>query len=268
MFAVFENTSATWYSLPLNYRESSLYTADKDVEEMACDDNQPEGMEVDVKNTSKVVPSSSDNKVNPAQIRQKRKIERDPVKHVANITRATLQQLKELTYLSQDTDVLNDVTTELQILVAKLSATIPKSSEGIYLCGSPKKKKKRTKGQMKQKLRNIGCIPKKKKPGKKRADWWHRNRVGAKANMLRKTYKVNVPVPGFITIKDEESELFLHPRIQATADNWRDVYRNLLTPTELECLNPGSLVNDLVIEAFLQYENLQELKLYNCRVFV
>ena len=126
---------------------------------MACDDNQPEGMEVDVKNTSKVVPSSSDNKVNPAQILQKRKIERDPVKHVANITRATLQQLKELTYLSQDTDVLNDVATELQILVAKLSATIPKSSEGIYLRGSPKKKKKRTKGQMKQKLRNIGCIP-------------------------------------------------------------------------------------------------------------
>jgi hypothetical protein len=141
MFAVFENTSADWYSLPLNYRESSLYTADKDVEEMACDGDQPEDMEVDANNTIKMVPSSSDN-VNPAKLPQKRKRERDPAKHAANTTRATLQQLKELTYLSQDTDALNDVTKELKILVAKLSATIPKSSEGIYLCGSPKKKKK------------------------------------------------------------------------------------------------------------------------------
>ena len=48
-------------------------------------------------------------------------------------------------YLSQDTDALNDVTKELKILVAKLSATIPKNSEGIYLRGSPKKKKRHTK---------------------------------------------------------------------------------------------------------------------------
>ena len=78
---------------------------------------------------------------------------------------------------------------------------------------------------------------------------------------------MDVPVPACITIKDEENEELLennfHPHVQATADNWRGVYKNLLIPAELECLNPGRLVNDLVIEAFLRYENLQELQLYS-----
>jgi hypothetical protein len=256
MFAVFENSSADWYNLPLNYRESSLYTADKDVEKNAYNGEQPEDtMEVNdtANKTESGSPHSDD--VEPAgvaQLPQKRKIIKDPAKHAGNITRATLQQLKELTYLSQDTDVLNDVTKELQILVTKLSASVPKSCEGIYLRASPKKIKKRNNEQeMKQKLKHIGCIAKKKKPGKRRSDWWHRNRVGIRANMLKKMYKVNVPVS--ITIEDgENEEENLDSRVQATADNWRDVYRSLLIPVELECLNPGCLVNDLIIEAFLR----------------
>ena len=112
-------------------------------------------------------------------------------------------------------------------------------------------KKRNTEQEMKQKLKHIGCIDKKKKPGKRRSDWWHRNRVGIRANMLKKMYKVNVPVS--ITIEDgENEEENLDSRVQATADNWRDVYRSLLIPVELECLNPGCLINDLIIEAFLR----------------
>ena len=56
-----------------------------------------------------------------AQLPPKRKISQ---KHVANITRATLQQLKELTYLSQDTDTLTEVTKELRSLISKLITTV------------------------------------------------------------------------------------------------------------------------------------------------
>ena len=111
------------------------------------------------------------------QLPQKSKIGQNPLKHVANITRATLQQLKELTHLNQDTDTLNNVAKELKSLIAKLSATVPKSNEGIYLrCSPPQKKKKRnkrnTKLEVRLNLNDVGCIAK-KKSGKKRLDWWH-----------------------------------------------------------------------------------------------
>ena len=239
---------------------------------MECSGDEPEDREVDHINDNNsdnhtessttpadsVPPEShSTESTGVVQLPQKRKIDQNPVKHVANITRATLQQLKELTYLSQDTNTLNDVTKELKSLVVKLSATIPKSSEGIYLHASPKKNNKRnkrnTKLEIRQKVKSVGCIAKKKKKsGKKRLDWWHRNRVGSKANMLKKFYKVNVPVS--ITIEDEENEesQSIALRVQSAADSWRNVYRSLLIPKELECLKPGCLVNDLVIEAFLR----------------
>ena len=213
MFAVFENTNAEWSNLPLNYRESTLYTANRDVEGMHCSGDQPEDREVDDKKVDdnksatelsttpadSVPPESgSTEPTRVAQLPQTRKMPQNPVKHVANITRATLQQLKELKYLSQDTDTLNDVTTELKSHVAKLSATVPKRSEGIYFRASPKRnnrgKKKTTKPEIKQKFNNVGCIAKKKKKGKKQLDWWLRNHVGSKANMMKKFYKVNVPV--------------------------------------------------------------------------
>ncbi|XP_046845653.1 uncharacterized protein LOC124439472, partial [Xenia sp. Carnegie-2017] len=103
-----------------------------------------------------------------------------------------------------------------------------------------------------EKLKNIGCIAKMKKTGKKRLDWWHRNRVGTRANMLKKMYNVNVPV---VTIEDgeQEEQQNFYSCLHATSDNWRNMYRNLLIPAELQCLNPGCLVSDLIIEAFLQY---------------
>ena len=275
MFAVFENTSAEWSNLPINYRESSLYTADMDVEGMECSTDQHENREVhdiDKDNSenhteSGITPANSvpptgsptsgiTEPTGVTQLPQKRKIGQNPLKHVANITRATLQQLKELTYLSQDTDILNNVTKELKSLIAKLSATVPKSNEGIYLHGSPQKNKKRnkrnTKLEVRLKLNNVGCIAKKKKSGKKRLDWWHRNRIGSRANMLKKFYKVNVPV--LITVDDEENEESqgIALRVQSSAENWRNVYRSLLIPKEFECLNPGRLVNDLVIESFFR----------------
>ena len=70
--------------------------------------------------------------------------------------------------------------------------------------------------------------------------------------MLKKFYKVNVPV--LITVDDEENEESqgIALRVQSSAENWRNVYRSLLIPKEFECLNPGRLVNDLVIESFLR----------------
>ena len=71
--------------------------------------------------------------------------------------------------------------------------------------------------------------------------------------MLKKFYRVNVPVS--ITVDDEENEESqgIALRVQSSAENWRNVYRlSLLIPKEFECLNLGRLVNDLVIESFLR----------------
>ena len=118
--------------------------------------------------------------------------------------------------------------------------------------GKQKRNKRNTKLEVRLKLNNVGCIAKKKKSGKKRLDWWHRNRIGSRANMLKKFYKVNVPV--LITVDDEENEESqgIALRVQSSAENWRNVYRSLLIPKEFEYLNPGRLVNDLVIESFLR----------------
>lgn len=86
----------------------------------------------------------------------------------------------------------------------------------------PQKNKKRnrrnTKLEVRLKLNNVGCIAN-KKSGKKRLDWWHRNRIGSRANMLKKFYKVNVPVS--ITVDDEENEESqgIALRVQSSAEN-------------------------------------------------
>ena len=138
VFAVFENTSDDWSDLPINYRESSLYTADKDVEGMECSVDRQEDKEVDDRDDNNrtqtdlgTMPADSASLESGStesttqvmkQLPPKRKTSQ---KHVANIPRATLQQLKELTYLSQDTDTLTEVTKELKSLISKLSATVP-----------------------------------------------------------------------------------------------------------------------------------------------
>ena len=195
IFDVFENTSTDWSDLPINYRESSLYTADKDIESMECSVDRQEDREVDDSDDNRpqtdlgTMPADSESLESGStesttqvmeQLPPKRKTSQ---KHVANITRATLQQLEELTYLSPDT--LTEVTKELKSLISKLSATVSNSNEGTYLRGSPrknakKKNKRNTKLEVRLKLKNVGCIDNKKKSGKKRLDWWHRNRFQSK----------------------------------------------------------------------------------------
>lgn len=60
-----------------------------------------------------------------------------------------------------------DLHSELQSLISKLSATVPKSSEGIYIWVSLKKAKRENNKQYFKKLRNIACISKKEKTREK-----------------------------------------------------------------------------------------------------
>ena len=57
--------------------------------------------------------------------------------------------------------------------------------------------------------------------------------------MLKKFYKVNVPVS--ITVDDEENEESqgIALRVQSSAENWRNAYRSFLIPKEFECLKLG-----------------------------
>jgi hypothetical protein len=68
---------------------------------------------------------------------------------------ATLQQLKALTYQSQDTDILNWCDKRAPDSGCQVKCV--SSKEGIYPCVS-REKKRNTEQEMKQKLENTGCI--------------------------------------------------------------------------------------------------------------
>ena len=84
-------------------------------------------------------------------------------------------------------------------------------------------------------------------PAKKRLDSSHRNRVGQKADMMKKMYKVNVPVPENTELKESQKS----PSTKVNKE-WRDCYLSLINKSELVCLESGSWLNDLVIDAALQ----------------
>lgn len=268
MFAVFEHTDTEWYTLPHKYRESALYTADKDVEELTEATDQPAVEQPHNSNIGSTGPGtyiSRDVNTEPnwsstevGQLPQKRKHTREPAKEAANKARAALQQLKELTYLSQNTEVLQAATRELQSLVTKISASIPKSNEGMYLRTSPKKRRRGTaRKEKKEKLKNVGSIGKHRKPGQRKTDWHYRNRVGKRASILKKTFKVDVPIPvstdkTVFPNAENKPEPPHENSIGQTPGNWRDVHRKLLIPAELACLNPNGLLNDQVIDSYFQ----------------
>ena len=100
--------------------------------------------------------------------------EKRSIKALAIKARAVLKIVTDLTYLCKDKEMLQLIAATVSTLEEKVTNKLPQDS-GLLV-----------------RLKNIGCLKSYEHPAKKQKHWKCRNRVGSKADMLRKTYRVNI----------------------------------------------------------------------------
>lgn len=241
MFAIFNHVEGvSWLSLPEAYRGCAHLNPDRS----SC---HPDSESTSAHN--KEVPPHVEHGENGSSeclldLPEKKK---QSIKTCAQKARARLSALMGLTYECKDTQVLEDITNKLSELENIVQSSIPKSSgDFLTLRSSPTKRRRTSKKNVSSK-NNIGCLKGYEPPAKKRLHSSHRNRVGQKADMMRKMYKVNVPVP-----ENNKAKEPLKPVTTKPSAEWRNCYRTLVTKRELLCLESGNWLNDMVIDAALQ----------------
>ena len=106
---------------------------------------------------------------------------------MAKETKITLKMIETLTYSCQDTEILNTVNTQLQTFYDKINSSIPQM-EGLIIRPAIARQAKVIYKKYKTRLLNskISALPLSKKRGKHKENAAVRNRVGRKANRLRK----------------------------------------------------------------------------------
>ena len=101
--------------------------------------------------------------------------------------------IETLTYSCQDTEMLTTVNTELQTLYNKIKCTIPQV-EGLVIRPAIAQQAKAVSRKYRTRLLNskFSALPPSKKRGRHKEKAAVRNRVGRKANRLRKVIYHNV----------------------------------------------------------------------------
>ena len=209
MFDIFKWVDGIdWYTLPESYLCAPYISADNDslsnfqrtvhTTQTTCTINDA------TESTEEPELDDTSDKVTTLPIKEKTSL-----KSLAIKARTALKSLQDLTYLSKDKDAMKRIADTATSLEKELKGTIPDES-GLLVRTSPLKKKKKPQPKKKCKQKNtglekIGCLKKYQPPAKKQKHWRHRNRVGEKADMLRKTYNVHV------TINSPENTLSKNP---------------------------------------------------------
>ena len=104
------------------------------------------------------------------------------LKQQGETLRTALKVLETLTYSCTDTDVLQELTTKVEELITDFKTKIPQDN-GLIL--RPEARKAAQK--MAQKIsRKYKALPTMTRRGRHKMDWKYRNRVGQKADKLRK----------------------------------------------------------------------------------
>ena len=117
------------------------------------------------------------------------------LKAAAERARITLKELESLTYTCSSTSDLLLLNQQLQDLKTDFQSKLP-SDEGIIIrpaviATALKAKKKYAHFRARQ--RRCSTIKEGEKKGRKRMDSRFRNRVGARADRLRRVRRVNIP---------------------------------------------------------------------------
>lgn len=213
MFAIFRWVEGVnWYSLPSSYISSPHISVDNEsISEFKrpIDSMQTNSQEIEPTNTPSPtediehVENNDDDFNTQLPIKTKKSI-----KSLAVRARTAIRSIQDLTYLIKDKAALENIIETASTLEKEIKATI-KDESGLLVGSSPQKKKKRQrKTKRNTKLDKIGTLKKYQPPTKKQHHWRHRNRVGRKADMLRKTFKVDVPIdsPEMSTPQDVQYE--------------------------------------------------------------
>lgn len=121
--------------------------------------------------------------------------------------RITLKEIETLTYSCSSTLDLMDLDKQLKSLRTELQSKLPQE-EGIIIRPAVVARALKTKkkyAQLRQKKQNCSALTLSKKRGKRKADSKYRNRVGARADRLRKvnvlsqSYKLNNSFTGSLS---------------------------------------------------------------------
>lgn len=112
------------------------------------------------------------------------------LKTAAERARITLKEIETLTYSCSSTLDLIDLDKQLKSLRTELQSKLPQE-EGIIIRPAVVARALKTKkkyAQLRQNKQNCSALTLSKKRGKRRADSKYRNRVGARAERLRKVH--------------------------------------------------------------------------------
>ena len=107
------------------------------------------------------------------------------VKLQAQKVRVTLKALEGLTYVCTDVLLLEDINKKLEGVMADVRSTLP-AADGLVIRPAIKDRIKQSEVRT---TRGYSSLPQYHKRGKKRDDYKYRNRVGKRAEQLRKVHK-------------------------------------------------------------------------------
>ena len=111
------------------------------------------------------------------------------LKSAGERARITLKSIESLTYMCTDASKLVDLDAKLKLLLQAFKAGLPQE-EQLVIRPSVISRALSTKRKYARIKLNLSCskLPKAKPRGRKKADSKVRNRIGAKADRLRKVY--------------------------------------------------------------------------------
>ena len=104
--------------------------------------------------------------------------------------RVNLKAIESLTYTCTDPQLLRKLNNQLQSIINDFRSNLPEN-EGIVVLPAVHERAKRA--LRNKKSLNQLSLPLYKKRGRKRLDSAYRNRVGRKANALRKVHLIPTP---------------------------------------------------------------------------
>ena len=109
------------------------------------------------------------------------------LKKEAQNARITLKAIESLTYECSDGALLKELNTKLKHVMEEFRSKLP-TAEGLVIRSSIKERVKRAE----RCTQKISSLPAYKPRGRKKADSAYRNRVGRRADVLRKASNVHV----------------------------------------------------------------------------
>ena len=235
-----------WDALPLKYKENPIFNVDQACyKEFSIDDNVP------------VSPTKDENMPNKQENSHKNSLTSAPKftqdQKLANNCREVLKEILNLTYLCSDTTQLQILENTLKKAKRELKENII-TEEGLIVREKPQVKQNQHSSQKQLTKEKYTALPLRKKKTTTKIGEQIKKPSSAFCDGLPKSYDerqvCHTSQEQTPAINDTQPS---QPQyINSSTSKWQQIYKGLLTPYELSCLDPGMKLNDLVIDAAIQ----------------